>query len=164
MPLENKQDRGAYTLPPIVVECKVVRRLVGEIVYQPPMPKRAVSYICNVELARGGDKTVRLVKSLESRIFCLYSVDSGNCVIKTTINKRSLSAADMFTLYHTYLNLPSSVLQPSTPIGQCTSFCPAYAVNRVPEWILRVLYLYTSVSLSWGRIRLINPLASMRCR
>lgn len=50
---EKKEDRGAHTLPPIVVESKVVRRLVGEVVYQPSMSKRTVSYVCDVELASG---------------------------------------------------------------------------------------------------------------
>lgn len=66
-------------MPPIVVESKVGRRLVGEVVYQPSMSKRTVSYVCDVELASGGDKTIRLVKSLESGILCLYCIDSGHC-------------------------------------------------------------------------------------
>jgi hypothetical protein len=61
-----------------VVGCEIVGSLVGEVVDEPAMAKRAVGYVGDVELAGGVDKAVGLVQGLEGGVFGLDSVDPGD--------------------------------------------------------------------------------------
>jgi hypothetical protein len=71
--------QSRLTSAPEVVRSEIVGSLIGEVVDEPAVAERAVSYVGDVELSGGINEAVGLVEGFEGRVLGLDGVDSGDC-------------------------------------------------------------------------------------
>lgn len=60
-----KKKKKKLTLPPEIIRCKVIRRLIIEVINKPAMAQGTVRNVCGAQFLAGIDQVICLVQCLE---------------------------------------------------------------------------------------------------